>query len=384
MAAILFVDDDGEIRPLMTMILTRLGHTPTMAARGQEGLNLALNSRFDLVILDLMMPDMDGFEVTRRLRADARTKDLPILIFTARTQPADQEGALQAGADGFLAKPIEPKEMSAKIAELLNPAARQPRATGELAASPQSPARLRADAALPTLTNRVIVTLALRGGVGATTFAVNLAGGLTRAERRVCLMDLSPSGGLAALQLGLRPKASWADLPAKPDLTNTGAALARHISGLFIVAAPPEPTRHSLARDTFYLMLGVLDGVFADVVIRAAPVLDDATDAALRVAQLVLLVLSPEVGAVQTAIGTLQALPKLSVADHRIRVVLNHNTPDPVLTQSRVEKALGRPVDLIIPYDRAQTAASAQGTPLILSQPNAPLAAAVQSFIAKL
>jgi pilus assembly protein CpaE len=230
----------------------------------------------------------------------------------------------------------------------------------------------------------VIVTLGLRGGVGATTLAVNLAGGLTQAGKRVCLVDLSSSGGLAALQLGLRPKTSWADLPAKPDVHNTGAALVRHISGLFVVASPFEPVRYGLARDTFQLMLGVLDAVFADIVIRAAPVLDDATTLALGAAQLVLLVVSPEVGAVQTAIGTLQALPKLSVADHRIRVVLNHNTPDPVLTQSRVEKALGRPVDLIIPYDRAQTAASAQGTPLILSQPNAPLAAAVQSFIAKL
>jgi len=378
MATVLFIDDDSEMRNLMKVMLTRLGHTPTLAARGDEGLNLAWNSRFDLVILDLMMPDMDGFEVTRHLRADPRTKDIPILIFTARTQPADQEGAMQAGADGFLGKPIEPKDLSARIAELLGPTRRQTQPLPEpFRRSPEAPAEVK-------LTNRVIVTLGLRGGVGATTLAVNLAGGLTQAGKRVCLVDLSSSGGLAALQLGLRPKTSWADLPAKPDVHNTGAALVRHISGLFVVASPFEPVRYGLSRDTFQLMLGVLDAVFADIVIRAASVLDDATTLALGAAQLVLLVVSPEVGAVQTAIGTLQALPKLSVADHRIRVVLNHNTPDPVLTQSRVEKALGRPVDLIIPYDRAQTAASAQGTPLILSQPNAPLAAAVQSFIAKL
>ena len=378
MATVLFIDDDSEMRNLMKVMLTRLGHAPTLAARGDEGLNLAWNSRFDLVILDLMMPDMDGFEVTRHLRADPRTKDIPILIFTARTQPADQEGAMQAGADGFLGKPIEPRELGARIAELLGPTRRPPQPLPEpFRRSPEAPAEVK-------LTNRVIVTLGLRGGVGATTLAVNLAGGLTQAGKRVCLVDLSSSGGLAALQLGLRPKTSWADLPAKPDVHNTGAALVRHISGLFVVASPFEPVRYGLSRDTFQLMLGVLDAVFADIVIRAAPALDDATTLALGAAQLVLLVVSPEVGAVQTAIGTLQALPKLSVADHRIRVVLNHNTPDPVLTQSRVEKALGRPVDLIIPYDRAQTAASAQGTPLILSQPNAPLAAAVQSFIAKL
>jgi DNA-binding response OmpR family regulator len=378
MASVLFIDDDAEMRNLMKVMLTRLGHAPTLAARGDEGLNLALNSRFDLVILDLMMPDVDGFEVTRRLRADARTKDIPILIFTARTQPADQEGAMQAGADGFLAKPIEPRELGARVAELLNPARRQPRATDELKAAAAAPAaELR-------LNNRVIVTLGLRGGVGATTLAVNLAGGLTQAGKRVCLVDLSSSGGLAALQLGLRPKASWADIPAKPDVHNTGAVLVRHISGLFVVASPFEPVRHGLARDTFQLMLGVLDAVFAEIVIRAAPVLDDATVTTLDAAQLVLLVVSPEVGAVQTAIGTLQALSKLSIADSRVRVVLNNAHPEPLLSQSRVEKALGRPVDLVIPYDRAQAAAFAQGTPLVFGQPGAPLAAAVQGFIAKL
>ena len=377
MATVLFIDDDSEMRNLMKVMLTRLGHTPTLAARGDEGLNLAWNSRFDLVILDLMMPDMDGFDVTRRLRADPRTKGMPILIFTARTQPADQEGAMQAGADGFLAKPIDPKELGSRIAVLLNPTRRPTHPLPEQPRSPEPAAEIK-------LTNRVIVTLGLRGGVGATTLAVNLAGGLTQAGKRVCLVDLSSSGGLAALQLGLRPKTSWADLPSKPDVHNTGAALVRHISGLFVVASPFEPVLHGLSRDTFQLMLGVLDAVFADIVIRAAPVLDDATTLALSAAQHVLLVVSPEVGAVQTAIGTLQALQKLSVSDHRVRVVLNHNLPDPVLSQSRVEKALGRPVDLIIPYDRAQTAAFAQGTPLVLSQPNAPLAAAVQSFIAKL
>ncbi len=388
MASILFIDDDTDIRPLMNVILTRLGHKPTLAARGQEGLDLALKNEFDLVIMDLMMPDLDGYEVTRRLRANPRTRDLPVLIFTARSQPADQEGALQAGADGFLTKPSEPKELGARISELLiagphhAPSAEaQPTAAEANAAA--RPAAPEAEA-IPTLNCRVIVTLGLRGGVGATTFAVNLAGALAQAGRRVCLMDLSPSGGLAALQLGLRPKVTWADLPAKPDVTQTGSALVRHISGLFILGAPPEPTRRELTRDTFHLILGVLDGVFADVVIRAAPVLDDATTAALELAQIVFVVLNAEVGAVQTTIGTLNALKNLTVSEECIRIVLNQTMPEPGLSQSRVEKALGRPVNLILPYDRTQLAAFAQGSPLIFSQPAAPLAAAVQNFVAKL
>jgi pilus assembly protein CpaE len=385
MASILLIDDDIDIRPLMNTLLTRLGHTPRMAASGEEGLKLAQESQFDLVILDLMMPGMDGFEVCRRLRAHPRTRDIPILIFTARTQPADQEGAMQAGADGFLGKPIEPRELSAKISELLagsgaraRPAEASPVAAGAKAEAPAEPEPAIA------LNCRVLVVLGLRGGVGATTFAVNLAGGLVRAERRVCLMDLSPAGGLAALQLGLRPKASWADLPPKPDLTSAGAVLVRHISGLFLVPAPPEPTRKSLPKVTLQLTLDALDGVFGEMVIRAAPVLDDATTEALRLARLVCLVVAPEIGAVQTAIGTLSALQALAIPNHHVRIVLNQTMAEPILSPGRVEKALGRPVDLTIPYDPAQAVAFAQGSPLILSQPSAPLAAAVQGFVIKL
>jgi Flp pilus assembly CpaE family ATPase len=142
--------------------------------------------------------------------------------------------------------------------------------------------------------------------------------------------------------------------------------------------------RKSLAGETFQIMLTVLDGVFDDIVVRAAPVLDDATCAALASATYVFLVLSPEVGAVQTGIGTLQTLKKLAIPDNHVRVVLNQVMPESTLSSGRVEKALGRPLDLSIPYDRAQAAAFAQGTPLVFTQPNAPLAAGIRNLVARL
>ena len=75
MAKVLVVDDDADMRTLMRVTLTKLGHAPTLAARGADGLELAKTGEFDAIFLDVMMPDIDGYEVTRRLRANARTAD---------------------------------------------------------------------------------------------------------------------------------------------------------------------------------------------------------------------------------------------------------------------------------------------------------------------
>jgi CheY-like chemotaxis protein len=399
MAKILVIDDDPDIRPMMNLMLTRMGHIPTVAARGEEGLAAARSGQFDLVILDLMMPDLDGYEVARRLRADDRTRNLPILIFTARSQPADEAGAFEAGADDYLSKPTDPQELSAKIAELLRPGRvrpkppesppPQPSATATVPATQPPPARPGAgqfpsDQPETTLTSRMIVSFGLRGGVGATTLAVNLAGVLARAGRRVCLLDLSPGGGQVAVHLRLKPKATWANLPVVPEPNMIRQVFVRHDSGLFVLAAPPAPVRHGLPGETFKAILKVLDGVFADIVIDAVPILDDSTTLALKAGRHVLAILRPEVGAVQSAISTLRALTDLPVADSHLRLALNQVSPDPGVPQASVEKALGRAVDLVVPYDRAQAAALMQGTPLVFMQPGTPLAATLRAFVARL
>jgi len=407
MANILVIDDDRDIRPMMQMLLTRLGHTPAVAARGEEGFISAVNNKFDLVILDLMMPDIDGFEVTRRLRADARTKDLPILIFTARTQLPDQEGAMEAGADGYLTKPVDPRELTNKINQLLTnrpvrPALSSAQTSGPMvaatpatslpflanltppSATPAAPAPV---GPLPPLTlaptSRVSVILGLRGGAGATTLATNLAGTLSRNGKRVCLIDLSPVGSEVALQLRLRPKNTWADLPPAPDANTVGQMLVRYDTGLFILNAPTQPVRRSLSGETFHAILSGLSGFFSEIVIDGSPMLDDATMLALNVAKCALVVLTPEVVAVQMAVGTMRALNTLGILDTSLQVALNQVTPETGIPQTAVELALGRPVDLVIPFDRGQSAALTQGTPLAFIQPVSPLPTAIRSFVAK-
>jgi pilus assembly protein CpaE len=230
----------------------------------------------------------------------------------------------------------------------------------------------------------VTITLGLRGGVGATTLAVNLAGALLRLGRRVCLVDLSPSIGHVALQLRLRSQTTWADLPPTPDVTTIGQALTRHDSGLYVLPAPPQPVRRGLTGETFQAVLTMLRSGFAEVVIDAAHVLDDATCLALTAAHCTLVVLTPEVGAVHSVAGTRRALSGLSVSDNRVRFALNHISLEPSLPVAAVEKALGRAPDLTVPFDRAQAGALAQGTPLVFAQPQAVIPTVVGSFAGRL
>jgi DNA-binding response OmpR family regulator len=89
------------------------------ARDGQEALDLARTSRPDLAVLDVMMPKIDGFEVTRRLRADDSTTRMPIILLTARTQEADVQRGFDAGADDYIRKPFSPQELRARVQAIL-------------------------------------------------------------------------------------------------------------------------------------------------------------------------------------------------------------------------------------------------------------------------
>lgn len=114
--ALLLVDDDVELCSMMREFFAQEGHRLDCAYNGREGLTAALNEAYDLVILDVMLPILDGFELLQRLR---RRKDLPIIMLTARVQQKDRIHGLDAGADDYLPKPFDPDELLARIRAVL-------------------------------------------------------------------------------------------------------------------------------------------------------------------------------------------------------------------------------------------------------------------------
>jgi len=118
-AHILLVDDDPVLSSLLARLVRRLGHTVAVAGNGAEGLALASAQPFDLIITDVMMPDQDGYELTRALRALLATRETRILIFTSRLQGPDADLALAAGADSYVMKTVNLDRLNVIIAEVL-------------------------------------------------------------------------------------------------------------------------------------------------------------------------------------------------------------------------------------------------------------------------
>jgi two-component system, OmpR family, phosphate regulon response regulator PhoB len=118
-ADVLIVEDEPDIRNLVVHHLTRDGFRCRVAASGPEALARVRTATPDLVVLDLMLPEMDGLEVCRRLRADPATAAIPIIMLTAKADEVDRVVGLEMGADDYVAKPFSPKELVARVRAVL-------------------------------------------------------------------------------------------------------------------------------------------------------------------------------------------------------------------------------------------------------------------------
>ena len=116
---VLVVEDEADIRDLLAFHLEREGYQVTRATTGPEALRQLRAAPPDLVILDLMLPELDGLEVCRRLRADPATATLPVIMLTAKGDEVDRVVGLELGADDYVVKPFSPKEMLARVRAVL-------------------------------------------------------------------------------------------------------------------------------------------------------------------------------------------------------------------------------------------------------------------------
>ena len=104
---------------VLRLIVERLGYVPVLASQAKEGLEKAIIEKPDLILMDMMMPIMDGWEATRRLRASLETKEIPILAITATARSEDLKTCLEAGCNGYIVKPFIVMDLQRKIRELL-------------------------------------------------------------------------------------------------------------------------------------------------------------------------------------------------------------------------------------------------------------------------
>jgi len=128
-ATVLVVEDEPQIQELVAVNLEHVGHQVLRASSAEEAEAAIRAALPDVLVLDWMLPGESGLSLARRLRADARTRDLPILMLTARAMEQDKISGLEAGADDYLTKPFSPKELAARIKAVLSGARRSSRTT---------------------------------------------------------------------------------------------------------------------------------------------------------------------------------------------------------------------------------------------------------------
>lgn len=119
MARVLVIEDDADLREVLRFNLTQAGHTAFLAATGEAGMKLALEVRPDIVLLDLMLPDVSGATVARSLRRELRTQGIPIIMVTAKVEEVDRIVGFELGADDYVGKPFSVRELMLRIGVLL-------------------------------------------------------------------------------------------------------------------------------------------------------------------------------------------------------------------------------------------------------------------------
>jgi len=120
MAEIMVVDDERDIRNLLRQVLEHAGYQVQTAGNGREALEMLEQTRPDLVLLDIMMPEVDGWEVCRNIKTRQKTKDIPVILITVRSQPLDKVvGTEVVGADDYITKPFDLDDLLARVARLV-------------------------------------------------------------------------------------------------------------------------------------------------------------------------------------------------------------------------------------------------------------------------
>lgn len=123
MPKILLVEDNEMNRDMLSRRLERKGYEVAIAVDGLQGVRMALDVAYDLILMDMSLPELDGWEATQRLRADPRTQSTPIIALTAHAMAGDREKAIAAGCDDYDSKPVEFPRLLAKIEARIHPAA---------------------------------------------------------------------------------------------------------------------------------------------------------------------------------------------------------------------------------------------------------------------
>jgi len=360
---ILIVDDDLETLRLVGVMLQRQGYEISAANSGELALSMARKEKPDLIILDIMMPVVDGYRVAREIRDEPSTRHIPILMFTAKSQVDDKVAGYEAGANDFLTKPVHPAELTAHVKALLERAVK--------------PAQIE--------TGRkpgfIIGVAGCKGGLGVSTLALNLAIAYsTLSKKETMAIELKPGMGSWGTELDIAESHGLEKILALPidEITpETAEEHAVHTSFGIRLLMASNKTRHIEFTDSSEKTLKLIETLSSIVPVV---VLDIGTpympgfDQICSICNELLVITDAFPATVlrtRRLLGNIQLEPARSTRNINV-VLYNHIRSELLLTAEQVTNLLpGNSVSAMIPPVPEQVFhAYQQYIPLIKIQPN--------------
>ena len=354
-AKILVADDDMMLQRLISNTLKLEHHEIVLAENGKQALELIQTEKPDLVILDVMMPVLNGFDVCIALRKDPATTTLPVIMLSGLGQVQEKIMGLKAGADEYLTKPIDPRELLTRVEMLL--------------------ARhhvLRQSAA--SKAGRVYSIIGAKGGVGVTTLAVNLAAYMAEPGKDVILLEFRPDFGTVSVQLNLRPELSLATLRELEPVAITEQVITRLLQPtpftVRVLCGPqkaadfgPFTAGHAGA------VLSRLTALADYVIVDLPPASDAATEAIIKSSDQVVVVLEPEIACVAAAVQRVAQINGYSNTLETRLVGINRQGAM-LLSVREIESRLNRTLASMIPPATDVIGVAVQyGAPIVVMQP---------------
>lgn len=376
---VLIVDDDDIQRTILRHTLGGEACLLLEAGDGQQALEIVDREMPDLILLDVMMPVMDGIETLRRLKADNRTSQIPVIIITALTAESDVAASLEEGAIDHICKPFSELIVRTRVR-----AALRNRAAAVASAAGATPLAKR---------GRLIGFLGAKGGVGVTTAAVNTALAMAAPQRSVVLLELHASPGTVARQLDVLTDRNLGVLFAQAADGNLNSVtvskyLTNHRSGVQVLLAPPtidhrREVRAQQAENLLYTLGGMFDFVIVDLPELASP----ATRAALLVCDFIVLTLELEATCLGLSQEVFASIVSGQIASGRVGalLILHQSSAGTLITVGYARSQLTCPMIGVIPPCGDQNLQALKiGVPVVHSAPSCAAAIAYNELGARL
>lgn len=362
---ILVIDDDIDTLRLVGLMLQRQGYQIIAASNGNQGLAKAFEERPDLILLDVMMPDMDGYEVTRRLRKNPTTSATPILMFTAKTQLDDKVTGFEVGADDYLTKPTHPTELQAHVKALL--ARTTNKQTDEIKVNSQEKL------------GYVIGVISARNGLGVSAVGINLAASLyTKEQSDIIFAELRPGFGTLGIDLGIPNQKALSEILqgsiAEITKEKVQASLVQHTSGLKLLLASESPRDVNLASQVqnFETLVARLATLARFIVLDLGAGLPTFTQRLLPMCDEKVVVLEGTPSTIQHTKILIDEIASLKIDRNTILAVLNNRQrTDAQMSTAKVQDKLEHPIAATLtPAPELFLQANRVHSPAVISQPS--------------